>query len=149
MPANYSVGDTVLLTPEFVALGYPSTAIIEQFSPAETDQYIVRFITGERKRIHRNCILQRLPTVDEFEVLCNKHSHCKFKNFAGKLITLKINGKPKRWKRQPNRIKIPVKYGLYEFGYLTEHDIPNVTFDSQLSKTATPEGVPNHVLQTY
>lgn len=129
MSANYSIDDIVLLTPEFVASGYPSTAIIEQFSPAETDQYIIRFVTGESKRVHEHCILRRLPTIDEFEALCNKHSHCKFKNSAGKLITLKINGKPKRRKRQPNHIKVPVKYGLYEFGYLTEHDIPNVTFD--------------------
>lgn len=67
-------------------------------------------------------------TIDEFDALCRKHTHCKFKNRAGKIITLKINGCPKRWKRKPDHIKVPVKYGLYEYGYLTERDIDNVTF---------------------
>lgn len=67
--------------------------------------------------------------VDEFEALRNTHSHCKLKNPAGKLITLKINGKPKRWKHHPERIRVPIKYGLYEYSYLTERDIQNTTFE--------------------
>jgi len=31
----------------------------------------------------------------------------------------KINGKPKTWKRDPDRIKVPLKWGLYEYGELT------------------------------
>ena len=32
----------------------------------------------------------------------------------------KVNGKVKLWKRNPERIEIPVKYGLYNFDYITE-----------------------------
>ena len=32
------------------------------------------------------------------------------------------NGKTKTWKRQPERFEIPVKYGLYGYGYITENN---------------------------
>jgi hypothetical protein len=32
------------------------------------------------------------------------------------------NGQTKTWKRSPDRFQIPVKYGLYEFGYITEQN---------------------------
>ena len=35
----------------------------------------------------------------------------------------KVNGKPKTWKRNPKRIEIPVKYGLYIYGYFNETDL--------------------------
>ncbi len=31
----------------------------------------------------------------------------------------RVNGKVKRWKRDPGRIKVPVKHGLYDYDYLT------------------------------
>lgn len=30
------------------------------------------------------------------------------------IIKVKINGKPKTWKRNPDKVSVPVKYGLYE-----------------------------------
>jgi len=30
---------------------------------------------------------------------------------------IKINGAPKTWKTRPHDVKVPVKYGLYEFSY--------------------------------
>lgn len=30
-----------------------------------------------------------------------------------------VNGKPKTWKRDATRIKVPIKYGLYEYGEIT------------------------------
>lgn len=35
----------------------------------------------------------------------------------------KVNGKPKLWKTRPNEVKVPVKHGLYTFGYLTQDNI--------------------------
>ena len=35
----------------------------------------------------------------------------------------KVNGKVKTWKRDINRISIPVKHGLYTYDYITENDI--------------------------
>jgi len=35
----------------------------------------------------------------------------------------KVNGKPKTWKRNLERVLIPVKYGLYVYGYFDETEI--------------------------
>lgn len=35
-------------------------------------------------------------------------------------VAVKINGKPKFWKRRPNDFRIPYKYGLYEYGYINQ-----------------------------
>lgn len=48
--------------------------------------------------------------------------HKSIKNTSG-LIRVKVNGKPKTWKRQPEKVRIPYKYGLYEFGYIYENEI--------------------------
>lgn len=37
-------------------------------------------------------------------------------------LSVKINGKPKIWKRSPEKVQVPYKYGLYEYGYITEKD---------------------------
>ena len=40
-----------------------------------------------------------------------------------KVIKWKINGQVKTWKRDSNRIRVPLKYGLYTYGYLTEKNL--------------------------
>ena len=35
----------------------------------------------------------------------------------------KVNGKVKTWKRDINRIEIPLKHGLYSYDYLTQDDL--------------------------
>ena len=35
----------------------------------------------------------------------------------------KVNGKVKTWKRNPEKVQIPVKHGLYSFDYITENDL--------------------------
>ena len=35
----------------------------------------------------------------------------------------RVNGQVKTWKRDPNRIQIPFKYGLYNHGYLCHGEI--------------------------
>lgn len=34
-----------------------------------------------------------------------------------KVCQLRRNGAPKLWKTRPNDIRVPYKYGLYEYGY--------------------------------
>ena len=41
-------------------------------------------------------------------------------NADGTCQRWRVNGKVKTWKRQPWRIRIPVKCGLYNYGYVTE-----------------------------
>lgn len=35
------------------------------------------------------------------------------------LKRVKVTGTPKTWKRNPARIRVPLKYGLYSYGELT------------------------------
>ena len=35
----------------------------------------------------------------------------------------RVNGKTKLWKTRPNEIRIPLKHGLYDYGYLTHRDL--------------------------
>lgn len=37
----------------------------------------------------------------------------------------KVTGKVQRWKKDPDRIKIPVKYGLYVHGYIENWHFKN------------------------
>jgi hypothetical protein len=37
----------------------------------------------------------------------------------------RINGKSKTWKTRPEEFKIPIKFGLYEHGYLTHENAAN------------------------
>ena len=45
--------------------------------------------------------------------------HISEKNADGTPLRLRVNGAPKTWKRDPERLAIPVKYGMYGYGYLT------------------------------
>jgi len=40
----------------------------------------------------------------------------------------RVNGQVKLWKRDPNRIQIPVKYGLYNHAYLCHGEISNKVY---------------------
>ena len=33
----------------------------------------------------------------------------------------KVNGKVKTWKRSPDRVRVPLKHGLYTYDYIDEH----------------------------
>lgn len=47
----------------------------------------------------------------------------------------RVNGKTKVWKRSPDRVRVPLKRGLYEHGYLTENNLSRVHLAS-----ACPQG---------
>lgn len=34
-----------------------------------------------------------------------------------------VNGAVKLWKTDPTRIRVPLKHGLYQYWYLTEHNV--------------------------
>ena len=46
--------------------------------------------------------------------------HVKNKNADGTPQRWCVSGKPKTWKRDLNRVKVPIKYGLYRNDYITE-----------------------------
>lgn len=35
----------------------------------------------------------------------------------------RVNGRPKTWVLTPSKVEVPLKYGLYDGGYLTEEDL--------------------------
>jgi hypothetical protein len=35
----------------------------------------------------------------------------------------RVNGKVQTWKKNPNRVNVPVKHGLYSYGYITESNL--------------------------
>lgn len=40
----------------------------------------------------------------------------------GSAVRVKVNGTPKRWKKDPDRIEVPYKYGMYEYGTFYTRD---------------------------
>ena len=49
--------------------------------------------------------------------------HINNKNADGTPQRWKVNGKVKTWKRNPNRVQIPVKHGLRDYDYITENEL--------------------------
>ena len=49
--------------------------------------------------------------------------HTINKNADGTPQRWRVNGKVKTWKRSIERVQVPVKYGLYGYGYVTENDL--------------------------
>lgn len=39
----------------------------------------------------------------------------------------RVNGMPKTWKKDPTRVEVPLKFGLYAFGRLTESNLKYFT----------------------
>lgn len=44
-------------------------------------------------------------------------------NVDGSPQRWRVNGKVKTWKTRPNEVKVPLKHGMYKFGYLTEKNM--------------------------
>ena len=38
-------------------------------------------------------------------------------------ISVRVNGRVQVWKRSPERVRVPWKYGLYEYGAVTEANL--------------------------
>lgn len=49
----------------------------------------------------------------------------------GALKKVKVNGQVKTWKRNTERVQIPWKYGLYDYGYITELYLDDWTLESK------------------
>ena len=44
--------------------------------------------------------------------------HRIYKNADGSHERWRVNGMVKRWKREPDRIRVPIKHGLYNYWYV-------------------------------
>ena len=57
--------------------------------------------------------------------------HAKNKNADGTPQRWKVNGVPKTWVRSPSKVKVPLKYGLRGYDYLTENELNLVWLDEE------------------
>ena len=52
-------------------------------------------------------------------------------NADGTMRRWRVNGKIKTWKRSPDRVQVPLKHGLYSYGYLTESNLEWFTLSEE------------------
>lgn len=57
--------------------------------------------------------------------------HTENKNKDGSPQRWRVNGVPKTWKRSPEKVRVPMKHGLYDFDYLTETDLSLVSMSEE------------------
>lgn len=76
---------------------------------------------------HKTVERFRTPeSIAELVLYCNTNSHITFLDNQGNYRHAKVNGKVRTWKRNPNRVEIPIKYGMYEYAVFTGADINRV-----------------------
>lgn len=51
--------------------------------------------------------------------------HTTLKNADGTPLRARITGAVKTWKRTPHMFQVPIKRGLYEYGYVTNETAHN------------------------
>lgn len=97
-------------TPVRYAMRQRKTLVIKQYTNIFDDSTF--------KEVHREVLTPPKPTLQEMKGA--KHGN----TFRIKGRNWRVNGKVKTWKRDPSRVHIPVKHGLYNYGYVTEKDLP-------------------------
>ena len=78
---------------------------------------------------NRNLTFRNPSSVAEMASHCETNGHIWLVDRNGQARQVKINGRVRRWKRDANRIEVPFKYGLYEYGTLEARDIELVLIE--------------------
>ena len=55
--------------------------------------------------------------------------HVAFVNKDGSPQRWRVNGIPKIWKKNPSKVLVPIKNGLRNFSYLSEHVLNNFSLN--------------------
>jgi hypothetical protein len=72
------------------------------------------------------CItLEQAKALKPGDILYVRH----YVNSDGTPQRFRVNGKPKTWKRNPERVWVPLKRGLYQFEVLTETDLDTFSLE--------------------
>ena len=79
-------------------------------------------VSGYDRRKTPESNTYRVMTLDEVKAL-KYGDHVDCLDNHGRVRTIKINGKVRRWKRQPDKVEVPCKYGLYEYFTLDNNNI--------------------------
>lgn len=92
----------------------------EEFAAALSGNLFSVVHASDRKK-NPDKILVRCLTFDEVLAL-QSGQRVPFIRNDGRLSEVKINGKVRTWKRDKDRIEVPVKYGMYECGTLDKFE---------------------------
>jgi hypothetical protein len=95
--------------------------IVDKIIP--TPQHVTLPYYGDQNDLRT---YQRCPSIDDAERICTLQSHVIIETRNGEARQVKINGKVRRWKRDRNRIEIPMKYGLYEYFTFGAEDVGSI-----------------------
>ena len=60
--------------------------------------------------------------------------HVTLKNADGTPMRFRVNGMVKTWKRDKDRVRVPLKRGLYETGYLVNNTFEGGRFELNLNE---------------
>lgn len=60
--------------------------------------------------------------------------HMQFVNADGSAQRWRVSGKPKTWVRNPEKVQVPIKHGMYDNDYLTENDLHLVSLVEPVRK---------------
>ena len=72
---------------------------------------------GDRRKTPEVRTYRSLTREEVLALEAGEHSLCVLNN--GSIGEVKINGTVRRWKREPDRVEVPVKYGMYEHATLS------------------------------
>jgi hypothetical protein len=60
----------------------------------------------------------------------------------------RVNGTPKTWKRDPSRVEVPLKFGLYKHDRLTENELHLVSLTEKGAENPVPKKSPEPTSKT-
>jgi hypothetical protein len=84
---------------------------------------------------HSNALVGEYHVLSLAEKKNLQYSTVYIQGKCGCFLKVKVNGISKVWKRNPEKVRIPYKYGLYEFGYITELDevrVPQSEYENKI-----------------
>lgn len=58
------------------------------------------------------------------------HRHAR--NADNTPVRWKVNGLVKTWKTMPEKVRIPVKHGLYSYGSIQEYDLADFSLETEV-----------------
>jgi hypothetical protein len=57
--------------------------------------------------------------------------HNTLRDSKGNPSKWRVNGMVKTWVRSPERVKVPLKHGMWDFGYLTEDNLDELSLTEE------------------
>jgi hypothetical protein len=59
------------------------------------------------------------------------HGTILHRRYGGRCLRWRVNGVVKTWKTRPDDVQVPLKHGLYSYGYLRDSDLDAAHLESQ------------------